>query len=157
MQPSNAHGWIIRGETGKRFTDGFEVLEVSGTKPATITSVRSIGGSTALKFLGAKIAGPGRKLTYERLQGWPPTKAALGPLSDAVGARLLPRKQTRLEMGYELLVGYELEDASKLVMRTRLEVNYTVAGKDYVYRIPGSLIVCPKGTTDDACLDAASS
>ena len=155
IEAPDFHGTIVRGQSGERFTDGFEVLRVAGDKPAIITSVRSVGADSTLKLLGAKIAGPDRKLgAWTYLPNWPPTKPALGPLVDAEGAHLLPRSEIDGK-GYELLIGYELGEISEMSTRTRVEVDYTVDGKDYVFRSPAALTFCPDNNSDDECLDAA--
>ena len=93
--------------------------------------------------------------SWQELRHWPPRGPALGPLRDAVGATLLPTSQTSRGIAYELPVGYTILDRSQIAVRRRLDVYYTVDGKDYVYRAPAGIVFCPSGVDDDTCMDAA--
>jgi hypothetical protein len=149
------HAYVVQGKEGKQFTDGFEVLYLNGDQAATIVSVRSMGGDDAFKFLGARLAGPDRK--YAALQEtpqFPPTDPHLGPLIDAEGATVEPRSQTRQRIGYELLLGYEIVDDSKLGKRDAVEVTYKVGGTTYRWTSSAGLIYCPADEDLDVCLHA---
>lgn len=146
------HGIVIPGQRGSVFTDGFEVLRLEGDEPAKIVSIRSVGGESTFKFLGALMAGPDRRdgaISY--LPAFPPRDSSLGPLVDAVGARIEPRVETRNGMGYELLIGYEVIDDTRVGYRAAVEVTYTVGDETYLWRSPGRMLFCPQGRTSEEC------
>lgn len=156
IEPKDGHSWTVPARLGREFTDGLEVLQVAGTKPARITRVESIGGEKVLEVLGARLAGPGRTLGFTQyFDSWPPRSPEIeGQVVDAKGAILHPkRKRTRGPVGstsYELLVGYRfLRD--DFAVRQHLNIHYTVGGKAYVSRQPARLIVCPTDMTEQSC------
>ena len=157
MREMPAHGTLARGPVGTRFTDGFDVLFLDGDAPAEIVSVSSVGGDEGLRFLGAMIAGPERRLAgWSQLPGYPPTEPGLRQPIGADGATVEPVSQTRKGMGYELLLGYEVIDEGALTARTAVEVVYRVDGKDYLWRSESQLVYCPEAMTGDECFAAAA-
>lgn len=118
-------------------------------------SVRSVGGEDALNYLGAKIAGPNRKYAgWSRLPGFPPHKKALGPVIDAEGATIRPRDQTRRNMGYELLLGYEIVADHEIATRTAVQVTYRIADRTYLWTSPAALVYCPANEDSNTCREA---
>lgn len=57
------HGWSTTMEPGEVFTDGYEILHLTGDQPATVTDVRLVGAD-GLRLVSAKIAGEAKM--------WPP-------------------------------------------------------------------------------------
>lgn len=156
MRVLGAHGSLLRGQVGTRVTDGLDVLFLDGEQPAEVLAVRSVGGEEGLRFLGARLAGPERRIAaWSQLPGYPPSKPAMGELVDAVGAVVLPREETPRRMGYELLLGYEVVDDSEPVWRSAIEVVYRVGGEDYLWQSPSMLVYCPEGMTGDQCFEIA--
>lgn len=158
LREPSSHGSLVEGRpVGARITDGFEHLALYGDLDATILDVRSIGGEEALEFLGAYVAGPERRYAaWVQLEGFPPTKPALGPIVPAVGAVIKPRHETRGKpgIGYELLLGYEVLDDSRIAARTLVEVDYRVGAMLYTWRSPAALVYCPEHLVDgDVCVD----
>lgn len=155
MRAPVEHGSLAKGTVGTRFTDGFEVLQLQGDAPATIVSVRSVSGEHAMRFLGAKIAGPTRKYAaWSRLPGYPPSEKALGPLTDAEGASIRARDQTQQRMGYELLLGYEIVADDQIAARTEVQVTYQVGDRTYLWTSPAALVYCPEDEDPDICMKA---
>lgn len=156
LRESVEHGMVAEGEAGSTFTDGFEVLQLSGQESATIVTVESVGGAATFRQLGAMLAGPDRKFastTYYRT--YPPTDRALGELVPAEGAVLQPKDETRNGMAYELLVGYEIVDDSRVGYRSGLEVTYRVGDELFLWESPARLLYCPEPMESDECHDVA--
>lgn len=156
MRPAPEHGSIVEGPVGRRLTDGFEILQLGGDRPATILSVESVGGDGSLKYLGAYLAGPDRKLAaYTQPEGFPPTTRGLGEIIPAEGAVIEPREQTRRRLGYELLLGYEIVDDSEIAFREEIVVTYRIDDTDYAWRAPAKLVYCPESATSEECFTKA--
>lgn len=152
MRPVGEHGMIAEARAGERFTDGLAVLQVTGEEPARIVSVESVGGNGAFRQVGALLAGPGRKIgAVGYAAEFPPKDRALGDLVEAEGAVLQPVAQTRNEMAYELLVGYEVLDDTEVGYRAGLRVRYEVAGDEFVWNAPARLLFCPDGMETADC------
>lgn len=152
IEQTAPNGSILPVRPGKIWTDGFTSLYLSGHEPAVITRVSVEGGEPALRLLGVRIAGPSRKqgVTQEFFSYPPRDTTVTGPTVDAVGATILPRSDTRLGLGYELLIGYAfVKDAFST--RSNIVVDYTVAGSSYEVAIPARLVLCPTTMTDLAC------
>lgn len=141
LADSNPHAYFIHDTRGTVFSDGFESLSVEGDEPVTIESVRSVGGGSALRFLGARIAGPARRYTaVQTFPVFPPERESLGPLADAVGAVLQPEASGGRK-GYELIIGYEVISDS-YGARDGIEVAYRVGDERYREFISAGLVVC---------------
>lgn len=146
---------LIRGEVNERFPDGFEILSLKGSQEAELLSVESVGGSGALKHVGTLVAGPGRRVdAVQKLTGFPPKHPKLGVLNPAVGYRISPREQTRDRLGYELLVGYEVE-AQRLAVREGLLITYRVGPTTYKRFLPARIVFCPPHIDDGRCNEIA--
>ncbi len=151
LDPFPPHGMIITDPVGQRFTDGFEILSLEGSEPAKILSVTSVGGSKSLRHVGTLIAGPRRRIdAIQKMPAFPPAAPALGPLHPVRGHRVMPRAQTREELGYELLLGYEVI-ASELAIRRGIEVRYQVGSTTYEQFLPARILYCPKPRTAKQC------
>lgn len=132
------HGGAVTLRPGAAFTDGFEVLSITGDEPATIDSVALVD-SEGFELLGAKIASPDRPLGFiQFLRGWPPTgKIMRGThLTDAEGATITPTAA-----GWELFVGIRVTGAGVL-KRGGIRVDYSVAGERFTATFPAQLVVC---------------
>lgn len=151
-----AHGSLVHGPMGTVVTDGSELLLLAGDEPATIVSVQSHGGEQALRFLGAMVAGPDRKLgAWTQLGGYPPRLKKLRDIVPAEGANITPRDETRNDLGYELLLGYEVIDDSEQVSRTSVEVVYEVGGERFRWVSPATLAYCPASMKSEECIAGA--
>lgn len=142
LASTHPHAYLVPLRSGEKFTDSFEVLELGGKRPATITRVASVGGGPGLRQLGAYLAPPERRLTIQGMPGFPPDNPQLGRLIPAVGARILPVAETAHGNGYELLIGYRFR-GDKIATRTQIRVSYTVGGRAYQSTRPAFLVVCP--------------
>jgi hypothetical protein len=151
LDPFPPHGMIITDPVGQRFTDGFEILQLEGPRPARILLVTSVGGSNALRHVGTLIAGPGRRIdAVQKVAGFPPAEPGLGSLHRARGHRIVPEAQTRDELGYELLLGYEVI-APKLAIRRGIEVRYRIGSTTYQQFLPARILYCPKPRAARQC------
>lgn len=154
MAVPEEHGTLARGPMGTRFTDGFDVLYLGGEETARIISVESVGEHEGLEFEGALIAGPDRRFgAFSQLEGFPPVEPRLGDVIEAAGAEIRPASQTRNEIGYELLLGYEVSNPSQVWYRTEIRVTYEVGDTEYLYVSPSQLVYCPDAMTSDECND----
>lgn len=140
-----AYASIVPGDEPV-FTDGQVRLMLRGDEPATITNVTSDGGDDVFDLIGAKVAGPDRpEGAVQHVPTWPPTSARFGlDLVEARGAEIEPVTQTPGELGYELLLGYELEETAAFgEPRRSVTIDYTVAGTRYSYTEDAVLVMCP--------------
>lgn len=143
---------VIREPAETIFIDRLEILRLEGRDPAVLLHVESVGGDGAFRYLGAMIAGPDRKLaavTY--LEGFPPDDGSLGEIRPAIGAQIRPVTETTGGKGYELLIGYEVEDDTKVALRTGIVVTYRVGAREYVWRSPARLLYCSASMPTDRC------
>jgi hypothetical protein len=152
MDPGNPHGWAVTAPVGHPFTDGMEVLRLTGDQPAVIKDVRLVGNE-GLELVGAKLASP------ERGIGWVQYRAEFPPnndpvldvdLVDVVGARITPLASDN--GGWELLLGIRATTDGYLV-RTGVEVDYRVGANNYTVLLPAHLAVCtsPAHQRDGGC------
>jgi hypothetical protein len=151
LDPFPPHGMFIADPVGHRFTDGLEILLLQGSQPARIISVRSVGGSQALRHVGTMLAGPERDVdAIQKTPGFPPREPELGVLHRADGSRILPEARTRDRLGYELLLGYEVV-SSDVAVRRGIEVTYRVGSTTYERFLPARIIYCPKPNSSREC------
>lgn len=131
---------------GSIFTDGMVRFSVSGSRPATLRSVRTIGASDGLETLGYRIAGAGR--TYGVIQlseGFPPQNQDFGRLRPVEGYVVKPG-----DLGAEILVGMRTTKPGAQ-WRAGVEVVYEVGGDNYTAFYPSSVIVCPAPMRAEVC------
>lgn len=152
MGQNSPSGSILSIRLGHIWTDGQTALYLSGREPAVITAVRVVGGDPALQLLGVRIAGPDRRqaVTQEFFSYPPRVTGNLGTVEAAVGAEILPTNETRLHLGYELLVGYKFV-SNVFSTRSEIVIDYSVSGSSYEAKIPARLVLCPTTMTDVAC------
>ncbi|MFY9915806.1 MAG: hypothetical protein WAK18_14140 [Nocardioidaceae bacterium] len=151
IAPQPNHGSIVDiTRVGAVKADGHETLRLSGDSPATITNVEVIGGEESMKFLGAMVAGPGRKFGAKQLfhrYPPPPHTNGLGSVEPAIGAVLQP---TTGPDSYELLIGFRYI-ADTFAARSTVIVSYTVDGKRYRADLHARWVTCPTTMTNDEC------
>lgn len=133
-----AHGWATTQPVGQPFTDGLEILHLSGDTPAVIESVTLVGDST-LKLVGVRLASPNRTIASAQKLPWPPVSDEMPEILPAIGATITPESQNR--MGWPLLVGIKVTEPGYHVRNT-VRVEYTVAGERYVQELQAQLAVC---------------
>jgi hypothetical protein len=138
---TDGHAWAIEAKMGKPFTDGFNVLELSGDQDAVITSVELVDAE-GMEIVGAEIAGPDRGYgAVQHFKGFPPNDYAPldpGAIVSAEGATLSPGGSVG---GYELLIGIR-PVKSGFLERKGVRVNYTVDGEEFSRVLPSKLYVC---------------
>lgn len=137
-----AHGSSVTLPVGTEFTDGFEILSLSGDTAAVIDSVELVD-SPGFELLGTRLVSPARKLGFVQfVRGWPPASGSLrtAPVILAEGATITP---TILNdgAGWELLVGIRVT-GSGLLRRAGLKVDYTVGGEKFTATFPAEMVVC---------------
>ncbi len=139
--------WFHESQVGQTFSDGFTVLVLSGSAPATIESVTSLGGGDAWDFLGARVGLPGRPDDFnQNMRGFPPKAVPAKFQVDAAGTVLEPGKLYMLIMGYRVA-------ADTLDWRDRIDIVYTVAGKRYRASLDRRVVSCPPPLTESECAD----
>ena len=155
LQAPDKHGWVVTVYKGKTFTDGQELLDLRGTRPAVIQAVTVTGGTPTLEYLGASLALPSRRYTTsEEMPGYPP-RVPGSTTAPAVGHTILPTRRTERRQGYELLLGYRATRDGNAVrgdVRTTVTVDYTVSGTRYRIVMPAQLFPCPKGASQGTCM-----
>ncbi|QCX28502.1 hypothetical protein [Nocardioides jishulii] len=137
------------GVAGASFTEGLDVVRLLADDPITITAIRSVGGDESLRYEGALIAGPDRKIgAVQILDGFPPSDPDLGDTTPAEGYVMTDAGR----MGYELLLGYTWVGAEKTA-RTAIEVHYERRSRAHVQTIAAGLAVCPRGESTASCTE----
>ncbi|GAA3601010.1 hypothetical protein GCM10022419_101470 [Nonomuraea rosea] len=136
-------GYALRRDKGATLTDGWVVLYNFGDSPVTITRVRSEFEGQGLRQVGALAAGYGRKLAAEQtLDGFPPRKSSLGPLTSAEGY-VLPAEEGRpRKKGHELLIGIQVTQATGRTARSQVEITYSYKGHTYKDQWVNTIAVC---------------
>lgn len=139
-------------EVDQVFTDGFEMLVVTGEEPVTIKEVTLTGADSQLELVGAKVAGEERTENIAWDAAFPPAVPDLGPLADAEGAVLLPQSQQPTGHAgftdYELLLGMRVT-APGVWKRTGVRILYEAGGREYLWESSAELIACTKDHSDD--------
>jgi hypothetical protein len=137
------------------FTDGFALINLPGTRPATILKIESIGGESTFEFLGAKLADPTRGTsTQQAMPGWP-TRATGAKTYDPKNFVAQPLSKTANESGYEILMGYKIK-SDKPAVRTGIRVTYRIDSKTYQAVLPSAFALCAPNTDEDQkCVDDA--
>lgn len=146
-----AQAWVLPATKGRTFTDGSNVLDVRGSTPIKVVSVTSIGGTTSLQFLGAKVASPRRQYTTtNEFNGWPPRDIRASFVLDAGGQSVSPTAGNWHRQPYELLLGYRVI-STDFAVRTAVRVVYESAGKTYQQDFPSLIAVCPPSEDLQKC------
>lgn len=143
LKSAPATGYALRRDTGATFTDGWVLLYNFGDAPITITRVRSMFDGNGLRQLGVLSAGYGRKFAAEQtVDGYPPRKASLGPLTAAEGY-VLPAEEGRpRKKGHELLIGIQVTQATGRTARSEVEITYSYKGRTYTDSWVNTIAVC---------------
>jgi len=148
-------GWAVPAIPGKKFTDGSNILDISGDRPFTVLAVESVGGSPSLRFLGAEVASPHRRYTTTTsFKGWPPSGVHAKAIDDAAGHVITPQTANWHGQPFELLLGYKVV-SPELGVRTGIRVTYRVSGTTYQAVLHSILSACPTSQDLEACGDAA--
>lgn len=149
------HGYIVRYEVGEVFTDGYERVLLTGSRPGTLERVEIVGPNVDhFEMVGVLLAGPDRRTgsvqAYPGFSAHPtyPHTRGLGKLVPAEGATLAPG-----EVGSVLQIGLKVLKPG-LAIRSGVRLYYTVDGEKFTSYQPGAIVVCPEDRTDDECLDA---
>ncbi len=139
-------------EVGELYTDALEILINNGEHPATITEVTLGGADPQMELVEALIAGEERAVNLVGDTGFPPSDWDLGPLTDAVGAVLLPSSEQPTGSAgftdYELILGIRVTEPG-LWRRDTVKVFYEAGGVEYVWESPAELIACTKDYSED--------
>lgn len=141
MDEPQPHSYSIRKSQGDIFTDGFEVMRLSGTRSAVIESVE-LTGASGLELLGAAVVGPERRLgAVTTFEVWPVTPSLVGaPVVDAIGAEITP--VSRDSAGWELLLGLRVTADSTVASRAGVRVNYRIDGEHFTVVREAMIHVC---------------
>jgi hypothetical protein len=129
------HGWSKAAPVGHVFTDGMEVLEVTGSESIHVTDVR-IEGEDELDLVGAlMVPHVNRDGIQQYFPNFPPEKQL--DTVPVVGATIAPTGSP----GFELLLGIRANEAGRFI-RSAVIIDYTVGAKRFVARLPAELVVC---------------
>ena len=155
LEIGTPHAWAVTVTSGKTFTDGMELLLLRGRRPATFEDVTVVGGNASLTYLGARIALPSREMTsIQEMKDFPPTALPPSQLAAAEGFTIQPTGRTARRQGYELLVGYRVDDPTFSVRHT-IRIQYRIDGQTYLTDIPAGLVTCPTSQDQVGCLRRA--
>jgi hypothetical protein len=73
IRKPHAHAAVIdMFEVGDRFTYGLNTLMMSGNESAVVTDIEVAGLDPGVRFLGAVLGGPRRRLNSQIIDHWPP-------------------------------------------------------------------------------------
>lgn len=152
LKQPNSTVYIERLTPNTQFADAFVVLELTGSQPATILSVKSFTSGEAFRYLGSYVAGADREYGEDTSDPrWPPSERVFGNAQPAAGFTVLPESETPPRArGFELLLGYSIV-GTQLSYRTRIEVNYKVGNATYRLNIPSAIVGCPLGDSLHQC------
>lgn len=142
----NAHTTWQPVKDGDVFSDGLEVLQVTGSQPATLHDVQPVGGADTMQFLGARIGLPGRPDDFnQHMRGYPPRAVPARYQQDLDGTVLEPGKT------YMLILGFKVIDPDAVGHRTGLTVSYESGGHSYQTTLPAGLVSCPPTISEKRC------
>jgi hypothetical protein len=144
-RPMNGPGpqaFSMHRPLGAVVTNGFAVLQNTGSHPLIIQKVSPVLEGKGLEFLGAKVAGTDRTTGLIQILPWPPVHPDLKSTVPAEGLRMLPIDDGA-KYGYELLLGFRVTGPGRSAM-TAVTIRYRDAktGKSGEYTVPSKMAVC---------------
>jgi hypothetical protein len=147
VRTPDPHASYLHFGPGEVFTYGLERVLLDGDLDGRLVKVEVVGAGDHVEFLGARLAGPDRRVgSIQLIPGYPPANPDLGTLVPAAGATL-----TRSRVGHELLVGLRVLEAGFATVRG-LRIYYTVGGDRFQAFYDAQLVFCPDDITEDACV-----
>lgn len=140
IHPSNAHGTALdMFDVGDRFTYGLNTISLAGTHAAVIKDVEVIGLDDGVRFLGAQLGGPDRKIgAWQILETWPPRHPKTDPRP--LGTPIPPESEGR---DWELFIGLEVTAPGRF-LSDGWRVTYEVDGRTYRHTIPAYVLICTR-------------
>jgi len=142
------HGGVLVVPRAKAFTDGLEVIQVTGHSPIEIVDVGVLGATPGLEFLGARLGfQPNGTVAYQLLDGFPPADKKFVRIVPAVGATLEPLADSAHPP--ELLIGMRV-NTSGVSSRKSIYVDYEAEGRRYRAIFPAELVVCSADVARDS-------
>ena len=140
IQPSNPHSSALDiFDVGDRFTYGMNTISLAGTHPAVIKDVEVIGLDDGVRFLGARLGGPNRRLgAWQVLHTWPPRHPKTDPRP--LETPITPRAEGRT---WELFIGFEISKPGRFVS-DGWRITYEVNGRTYRHTIPARVLICTR-------------
>ena len=127
-------------QVGDRFTYGLNRVSIEGTGTATIKEVRVVGLDDGVRFLGARLGGPNRRVgAWQILHTWPPRhpKTDLRPLMTPVTSRSVD------PIEWELFIGLEITQPGRFLSEG-WRITYEVDGRTYRQTIPARILICTR-------------
>jgi hypothetical protein len=141
MRRTNPHASTLdMFKVGDRFTYGLNTVSVEGTGTAIIKDVRVVGLDDGVRFLGARLGGPNRRLgAWQLLPGWPPRHPRTDPrpLTTPITSRSVD------PIEWELFIGLEILEHGRFLSEG-WRITYEVDGRTYRHTIPARILVCTR-------------
>lgn len=138
---TSEHSWGIEARIGEPFTDGLEVLKLSGTETVKLLRVELVG-ATGMELAGAYVVGPDRGIgSIQYLPNFPPNHRLLRDRVPVEGAVLDPGAAD--SPTWELLLGIEITAEGRKT-RDGVKVVYQVGDEVFQQTLPARLAVCTK-------------
>jgi hypothetical protein len=126
-------------DVGDRFSYGFNTVSLAGTRPAVIKNVEVIGLDDGVRFLGARLGGPNRRLgSWQVLHTWPPRHPRTDPRP--LATPITPRSLGRT---WELFIGLEVTKPGRFLSEG-WRITYEVNGRMYRHTIPARVLICTR-------------
>ena len=143
----NPHGWAVAVKPRHTFTDGLEILRLTGDEPAVIEDI-SLVADEGLTLVDSALLGPSRPIGgVQFVNEWPPVndpdigKEPLLPLHTPI------TPITEDPIGWELLLALRAERPGRFE-RAGIKITYTVGGRRYSTLRPAKLAVCATPTPE---------
>ena len=141
MNRANPHSSALDMFTvGDRFTYGLNVLSLEAPGTAVIQDVRVVGLEDGVRFLGARLGGPNRRMgSWQVLPTWPPRHPRLDPrpLTTPITSRSVD------PIGWELFIGLEVTKPGRFLSEG-WRITYEIHGRTYQQTVPARILICTR-------------
>jgi hypothetical protein len=127
-------------KVGDRFTYGLNTVSIEGTGTATIKDVRAVGLDDGVRFLGAQLGGPNRRIgAWQILHTWPPRH----PKTDPRPLHTPITSSSADPIEWELFIGLEITEPGRFLIEG-WRITYEVNGRTYRHTIPARILICTR-------------
>lgn len=141
MRRSNPHAAALdMFKVGDRFTYGLNSVSIEGTGTATIKDVDVVGLDDGVRFLGAWLGGPDRRIgSWQILDTWPPRHPRTDPrpLTTPITSGSVD------PIEWELFIGLEVTKPGRFLSEG-WRITYEVDGRTYRHTIPARILICTR-------------
>lgn len=134
-------GFATHAKVGDEFTNGQLIIFDSGDTDLTLVKVTPTLTGSGLRYLGARLAGTGRKLgSTQEEHSFPPTARVLGPLQQANGA-VLHTGGAWAKRGVEVLLGFKVVGTGRSTV-PKVSITYRDHNGEHTASFTSTMAVC---------------